>query len=133
MTPARVSYLSLFVDDLAAAAKRYEALFGVAPSDDTLGAPEPHPFARSRPVVFRLGPVAVALYAADPSRGTNQGDVGIGLTLDAPAEAVTARFREARARSLAPAVVLPDGRSLAVGVLPDNHFVEVVTPKRPEG
>ena len=48
--------------------------------------PGPHPFAAAGPVVFQLGTVAVALYQATPKRGTQPGDVGIGLAVG---EAVT--------------------------------------------
>lgn len=118
-------FLSLFVPDLEAARERYEAVFAVAPttSDDV---PPRHPFAAAGPVVFDLGGVKLALYQCD-LRTTHPGDVGIGLLVDGPVASITNRVPPTGGQVfLGPQPVAPDDREMAVFVLPDRHFFEVL-------
>ncbi len=117
-------FISLFVPSLAEAIPRYQALLGVAPSAGSDPAPEPHPFAARGPVVFRLGEVALALYECD-GRTTHPGDVGFGL--ETPVDAAAARLREQGGRVFwGPRAVAGRERRMAVGMLPDRHFFEIV-------
>ncbi|MBN2192704.1 MAG: hypothetical protein JW751_07785 [Polyangiaceae bacterium] len=117
-------FISLFVPSLAEAVPRYQALLGVAPSDGPGDAPMPHPFASKGPVVFRLGEVALALYQCD-GRTTHPGDVGFGL--EAPVEAAAKRLREQGGQVFWGPQAIGDGdRRLAIGMLPDRHFFEIV-------
>jgi hypothetical protein len=72
---ASLRFVSLFVPDLAQAARTYEALLGTPPTEGPSPAPAPHPFAAAGPVVFEVGGVALALYQAD-GKTTHAGDVG---------------------------------------------------------
>ncbi len=74
---ASLRFVSLFVPDLAEAARTYEALLGTPPAAGPFPAPAPHPFAAAGPVVFELGSVALALYQVD-EKTTHPGDVGFG-------------------------------------------------------
>ncbi|MBN2196104.1 MAG: hypothetical protein JW751_25025, partial [Polyangiaceae bacterium] len=125
MSPVPVlRFISLFVPSLAEAVPRYQALLGVPPSDGSDAAPKHHPFAAQGPVVFRLGEVALALYECD-GRTTHPGDVGFGL--ETPVGAAAVRIREQGGRVFwGPRAV--DGREqrMAVGMLPDRHFFEIV-------
>ena len=76
----QLRFLSLFVPDLEAATQRYQEVLGLPPTQDDGTAPSPHPFAAAGPVLFDLVTVKLALYQADPNRGTHPGDVGIGVT-----------------------------------------------------
>lgn len=124
-----VTFLSLFVPKLAEAAKRYEAILGVAPSPGAGAALASHPFAAGTPVVFQLGSVSLALYQCD-MRTTHPGDVGIGLTCQPDPKALAGRVGEHGGRVFfGPREVPGDGRELAVFVLPDRHFFEVAGPR----
>jgi hypothetical protein len=127
MTPqASLRFISLFVPSLSDAVPRYTALLGVEPSQQTGAAPTPHPFAAKGPVVFQLGDVTLALYECD-GRTTHPGDVGLGL--HAPVEQTVARLHAHQGRVFwGPAPVGHDGRRMAVGMLPDRHFFEIVDP-----
>lgn len=133
MAPPTVRFLSLFVDDLAGAAARLSALLGVVPrADDAPGdAPSPHPYGGAGPIVFDLGTLELALYAASARNGTHSGDLGIGVALDEDGEALDARIAAARARSLGPAVALAgereSGRTMRVAMTPERHFFELTT------
>jgi len=117
-------FISLFVPSLAEAVPRYRALLGVEPSERMGAAPAPHPFASQGPVVFQLGEVALALYQCD-GRTTHPGDVGFGL--EAPVEAAAARIREQGGRVFwGPRALGDPERRMAVGMLPDRHFFEIV-------
>jgi catechol 2,3-dioxygenase-like lactoylglutathione lyase family enzyme len=120
-------FVSLFVPDIDEAARRYEQVLGVAPMHDDRTAPHPHPFAASAPVVFALGSVSIALYEANPPRGTHPGDVGIGLCVEGSPAGLVERAAASGARVLyGPKRAPGDGREIAVLVLPDRHFFELV-------
>lgn len=121
-------FLSLFVPDLAAAQRVYEQVLGVPPRSPS-GVPAPHPFAAAGPVVFDLGGVKLALYQCD-MRTTHPGDVGIGLWVDGSPTDVARRATSQGGRAFAPEP-LPagDGQQMAVFVLPDRHFFEVLGPR----
>ena len=124
--PPRLQFLSLFVPDLAAASQRYEAIFGVAPAPDETEPPSPHPYASAGPVVFDLGGVKLALYQCD-GKTTHPGDVGIGLRTDGPPDQLAKRARQHRGQVFFGPQALPgDGRAMAVFMLPDRHFFEVI-------
>lgn len=131
MAPPTVRFLSLFVDDLPGAAARLSTLLGVAPraADAPCEAPRPHPHGGEGPVVFDLGTIELALYAASATRGTHAGDLGIGVALDEPAVALDARIAGAHARALGPARALAgeDDRALRVAMTPERHFFELAT------
>jgi hypothetical protein len=116
---ASLRFLSLFVPDLAEAAKTYEALLGTQPAAGPSPAPAPQPFAVAGPVVFELGEVALALYEAD-GKTTHAGDVGFGIETDVD-EATTVIREHGGAVFWG-----PDRRRMAVGVTTDRHFFEVV-------
>jgi len=132
----RLRFLSLFVPDLATAARRYREVLGVAPVEETgpalAPAPSPHPFAAAGPGVFDLGGVALALYQCD-QRTTHPGDVGIGLEADPRAVADRAARRgggDGKVFFGPKALPGDDGRELAAFVMPDRHFFEVLGPRR---
>lgn len=136
MTAPQVRFLSLFVDDPAAAAVRLEALLGCAPrSADAAGAagaaPSPHPFAAPEPpIVFDLGTIELALHRASNAKGTHAGDVGIGVVTglegDAGETGLDARLAASQARALGPTQTLADGRAMRVAMTLDRHFFELV-------
>ncbi|MBW2523910.1 MAG: hypothetical protein JRI23_07040 [Deltaproteobacteria bacterium] len=118
-------FLSLFVPDLEAARKTYQSVLGVEPCEDGL-VPEPHPFAAAGPVVFDLGGVKLALYQCD-QRATHPGDVGIGLCVEGSPARISQRVAPRGGRVFfGPQRLGADGRELAVFVLPDRHFFEVI-------
>ena len=121
--PARLRFVSLFVPDLAAATKRYEALLGIEPVPKAQSAPAHHPFAAAGPVVFPLGDVALALYQCD-QQTTHPGDVGFGLEGDVAARARV--IREQQGRVFWGPRATEAGQRLAIGMLPDRHFFELV-------
>ena len=124
--PPCLRFLSLFVPDLAAATQRYEAVFGVSPQTDDRDAPSPHPYASSGPVVFDLGGVKLALYQCD-GRTTHPGDVGIGLEVDGTPDGIAEQARQHRGQVFfGPQPRAGDGRRMAVFMLPDRHFFEVI-------
>ena len=125
--PPKVKLLSLFVPDLDSATRRYAAILGVEPAADCGPAPIPHPFAAKGPVVFQLGAVALALYQAAPDRGTHPGDVGIGLSVGGAVSEIATRAAQRGGRVFfGPAQLPEDGREMAVFVLPDRHFFELL-------
>lgn len=125
--PPTVRFVSLFVPDLEAAARTYESIFGVPASRADRTAPSPHPFAASGPIVFDLGQVRLALYECDPNRGTHAGDVGIGVCVSAGLEAIASRAARHGGRVFfGPEALADDGRAMAVFVLPDRHFFEIL-------
>ena len=119
-----ISFISLFVPNLAETALRYASLLEVSPSDDSHAAPAPHPFATKGPVVFRLGAVSLALYECD-GRITHPGDVGIGLEC-AVAQTVDRLASLAGTVIWGPTPIGETERKLAVGMMPDRHFFELV-------
>jgi catechol 2,3-dioxygenase-like lactoylglutathione lyase family enzyme len=122
----RLRFLSIFVPDLAAATQRYEAVFGVPPVKDDGDPPSPHPYAAGGPVVFDLGGVKLALYQCD-GKTTHPGDVGIGIRPDGPPGEIAKRATEHRGQVFYGPRELPgDGRPMAVFMLPDRHFFEVL-------
>lgn len=132
-----VQFLSLFVPDLQAARKHYAAVLGFEPMAGHDVCPATHPFAAAGPIVFDLKSLKLALYQCD-MRGTHPGDVGIGLCMQEPPDAIVDRARNAGANVFVPPRALPgDPRSMAVFMTPDRHFFEVmgpcpaVTPRRP--
>ena len=126
-----IELLSLFVPNLDAASRRYAAVLGIQPEPQPGPAPHPPPFAAKGPVVFRLGPVTLALYQAAPGRGTHPGDVGIGLTVEGSVRDIAARASAQGGKVFfGPAPVPEDGREMAVFVLPDRHFFELLTKGR---
>jgi predicted enzyme related to lactoylglutathione lyase len=122
-------FLSLFVPDLDAAVERYAAVFGLAPREGPGVAPSPHPFAGRGPVVFDLGQVCLALYQCD-GRTTHPGDVGIGVEVADPAATTEAVRGSGGQVFFGPRAVVRDGREMAIFVLPDRHFFEVVKGER---
>ncbi len=128
-TPPEIRFLSLFVPDLKDAARRYQAMLGVAPSAGTAGVPSPHPFASAGPMVFELGAVKLALYQCD-MQGTHPGDVGIGLQLDEPPQQLAQRARQQGGQPFfGPAPVLDERHQLVALMMPDRHFFEAVGPR----
>lgn len=126
--PPHLRFLSLFVPDLAAASQRYEAIFGVPPLAADTAPPSPHPYAAAGPVVFDLGGVKLALYQCD-GRTTHPGDVGIGLHTDEPPAVVSVPAAEQGGQVFfGPRQLTGDDRSLAIFMLPDRHFFEVIGP-----
>jgi hypothetical protein len=132
-SPPTIRFLSLFVPNLADAARRYQAVLGVAPSTRAespgspgpRSAPAPHPFAAAGPVVFELGEICLALYQCD-GRTTHPGDVGIGLLDRAPSDAAGRAAANGGRVFLGPARLPADGREAAFFMLPDRHFFEVL-------
>ena len=131
MAPA-IRFLSLFVADLAATAKRYEAIFGVEPSEPDEGgvAPRPHPFAGAGPVVFQLGDVELSIYQAD-GRVTHPGDVGIGVSTDDPKTIASSAKSNGAQVFFGPSAIADENRQMAVFMQPDRHFFELLTPRQP--
>jgi catechol 2,3-dioxygenase-like lactoylglutathione lyase family enzyme len=121
---ASLRFVSLFVPDLEEARRTYEALLGTPPAAGPSPAPAPHPFAAEGPVVFVLGGVALALYQAD-GKTTHAGDVGIGIET-AVNEAASAIREHGGLVFWGPEALGEDRRRMAVGVLKDRHFFEVV-------
>ena len=119
-------FLSLFVPDLDDARRRYQTIFGLEPSERDPDVPAKHPFAKRGPVVFDLGTCKLALYECD-MRATHPGDVGIGLDV---AEDLSATAKRAASQKgqvfFGPKPLADDNRSMAVFMLPDRHFFEVV-------
>ncbi len=125
--PPEVKLLSLFVPDLDTASRRYASVLGVEPAAHCGPAPKPHPFAAAGPVVFQLGAVTLALYQAAPDRGTHPGDVGIGLVGAGSVADIAARAAAHGGNVFfGPAKLPEDGREMAVFVLPDRHFFELL-------
>ena len=132
--PPEIELLSLFVPDLNAASRRYATVLGIQPEPHPGPAPNPHPFASKGPVVFQLGAVSLALYQAAPGRGTHPCDVGIGLTVEGSVREIATRAGAQGGKVFfGPAPLPEDGREMAVFVLPDRHFFELVgnSPDRP--
>jgi hypothetical protein len=128
---AALEFISLFVPSLEEAVPRYTALLGTPPAEGSTAAPSPHPFAAKGPVVFELGAVSLALYECD-GRTTHPGDVGLGIVTTV--QEAAARLREQGGRVFwGPKAMSADGRTMAVGVLPDRHFFELVEPARHAG
>ncbi len=123
-----ICFISLFVPDLAEATSRYAALLQMTPCDESSLVPAPHPFAAKGPIVFQLGDVALALYECD-GRTTHAGDVGIGLECDI---AETSARIDAQGGTVfwGPDSIGDSDRKLAVGMMPDRHFFEIVEPCR---
>lgn len=122
----QLRFLSLFVSDLAEAAQLYAAVLGVPPSEDAGAAPQNHPFATAGPVVFQLGNVALALYQCD-LRATHPGDVGIGLVVDQSPGAMAERAGAQQGQVFfGPGATADGNREMAIFMLPDRHFFEVV-------
>jgi catechol 2,3-dioxygenase-like lactoylglutathione lyase family enzyme len=122
-----LKFLSLFVPDLAEATERYQVVLGVRPTEDDGTAPSPHPFAAAGPVLFDLVTVKLALYQADPKRGTHPGDVGVGVQVAGSPRSLAERAGASGGRVFYGPEAMPgDGREMAVFVLPDRHFIEVV-------
>lgn len=121
MTP-QVCFLSLFVPDLDAARVTYGSVFGVTAEAASPPVPERHPFSPKPPAVFDLGGVKLALFEVD-GRVTHAGDVGIGVVGDATG--LLARAVRARGQTLLPPTPIGE-QKLAVFVLPDRHFFEVI-------
>ena len=128
---ASLRFVSLFVPDLAEAARTYEALLGTPPARGPSPAPANHPFAAAGPVVFELENVALALYQTD-GKTTHAGDVGFGIETDVGEAAAVIRehggivFWGPEARGV-------DGRTMAIGVTRDRHFFEVVDGSGEDG
>jgi hypothetical protein len=117
-------FLSLFVPDLVEAQRRYEAILGVSAQEDDRSAPSPHPFAAKGPVIFDLAGVCLALYQCN-NQQTHPGDVGIGL--EASAAEIASRASQNQGQVFfGPQTAPGDGRQMAVFVLPDRHFFEVL-------
>lgn len=127
-TTPKLRFLSIFVPDLDAATERYREVLGVEPADEDLGAPSGHPFASAGPIVFELGGVALALYQCD-MRATHPGDVGIGLEIEGSPQAMATRATAQRGKVFfgPRQISADDAREMAVFVLPDRHFFEVVS------
>ncbi|MBI5534650.1 MAG: hypothetical protein HY898_18130 [Deltaproteobacteria bacterium] len=124
-----VRFLSLFVPDLQAAREHYSDVLGIEPEAGDDICPAKHPFAAAGPVVFDLETIKIALYQCD-MRGTHPGDVGIGLCLQEPPDALAKRAGAAGANVFVPPRTLPgDPRKMAVFMTPDRHFFEVMGPR----
>ena len=125
----RARFLSLFVPDLDDAVARYAAMLGVEPTREPGAAPSPHPYAARGPVTFDVGGTELALYQCD-MRTTHPGDVGIGLVVEGPPDALAARAAERGGRVFFGPGPLPgDGRRGAFLMLPDRHFFELLGPR----
>jgi hypothetical protein len=119
-------FISLFVPDLALAIGRYQRLLQVTPNEDSEVVPAPHPFAAKGPVVFQLGDMALALYECD-GHTTHPGDVGFGL--ETGLDEGVSRLREQGGSVIwGPTPINQSKRRLAIGMLPDRHFFEIVEP-----
>lgn len=125
-----LSFLSLFVPDLAQASRDYQKVLGIEPAASSGTAIAEHPFADGPPVVFILGSVALALYQSD-GKTTHPGDVGIGLNFE-PA-GFSERAATVRGTTLwGPKKLAGEQRRMCVTMLPDRHFFEVVGPSEPD-
>ena len=125
-TLPRFRFISLFVPNLAEATSRYASLLQMAPSEGTGGAPSPHPFATKGPVVFQLGDLALALYECD-GHTTHPGDVGLGI--ESNVEQTAVRLRQQGGMVFwGPATITGSETELAIGMMPDRHFFEIVEP-----
>ena len=123
---ASIRFISLFVPNLDAAATHYGELLQMSPSIGPSAVPKPHPFAARGPVVFELGDVALALYECD-NQTTHPGDVGLGLECEV---AVYAPRINAQGGHVfwGPRQVSNEARALAIGMMPDRHFFELINP-----
>lgn len=123
----KMRFLSLFVPDLEKATMRYRDVLGIEPLESPTAAPQGHPFAAAGPVVFDLGGVELALYQCD-MRATHPGDVGIGVeTEDGPKSMARRAAAQGGKVFFGKQPISPDdARAMAVFVLPDRHFFEVV-------
>ncbi len=129
MTTPNLAFISLFVPDLAQSVAHYRHFLACEPVTEH-PAPAKHPFAASAPVVFALGTTYLALYQAD-QRVSHPGDVGLGLQLPHGADIATAAQRAVDCGGrcfYGPKVLADDPRELAVAVLPDRHFFEILGP-----
>ena len=132
-SPPRLRFLSLFVPDLEAAARRYELILGAPPLAEVSVPPSPHPFAAGGPVVFDAGGVFIALYACD-GKTTHVGDVGIGLVVAESVDTIASAARQAGAKVFrAPRGDGGEPRAMALVVTPDRHFFEVIEDEEPVG
>lgn len=128
MADPALRFLSLFVPDLDQARRAYAEVFGVEPVAPSPPVLEPHPCSPLSPVVFDLGGVKLALYQAD-GRTTHPGDVGIGVETHEPLAAVVERVQRAGGRTfVGPQPQAARAATLAVFVLPDRHFFEMLGP-----
>lgn len=126
MASPTLRFLSLFVPDLDAARARYEAVFGLPGSEGDPDVPATHPFGKRGPVVFDLGTAKLALYECD-MHATHPGDVGIGIDVAEDLPNVARRAGASQGRVFYGPKPLPgEDRSMAVFMLPDRHFFEVV-------
>lgn len=126
MPQPTLRFLSLFVPDLEDACRRYQTIFGIEPVQDDKDAPAPHPFAKRGPVVFDLKTCKLALYECD-MRGTHPGDVGIGLDVADDLGSVAKRAASNQGKVFfGPKRLVEEDRDMAVFMLPDRHFFEVV-------
>lgn len=127
MTATRLKYLSLFVPDLDRAATTYREVFAVEPEPASTPVLTAHPCSPRPPVVFDLGGVKLALYQQD-GRTTHAGDVGIGLVAAGSLDELNARVvRQGGRTFIGPGPYGVGGEELAVFVLPDRHFFEVLS------
>lgn len=125
MPQPTLRFLSLFVPDLDDARRRYQTIFGIEPITEVHDVPSPHPFAKRGPVVFDLGTCKLALYECD-MRGTHPGDVGIGLDVAEDLAATAKRAASNQGKVFFGPKRLDEERDMAVFMLPDRHFFEVV-------
>ena len=126
MAPPTLRFLSLFVPNLDEARQRYAAIFGIDPVEGDADALARHPFAKRPPVVFDLGTCKLALYECD-MRTTHPGDVGIGIDVGDDLAATAKRASAQQGKVFhGPKPIAGDARDLAVFMLPDRHFFEVV-------
>jgi len=130
-TRPQLRFLSIFVPDLTEAAERYAAFLGIEPRTGSGSAPSPHPFAAGEPVVFDLGEVCLALYQCD-GRATHPGDVGIGVGVADAGAVASAAAAQGGQVFFGPRPLPGDGREMAVFVMPDRHFFELVTEQEQE-
>jgi hypothetical protein len=122
----RLRFISLFVPNLAQAVAQYSVLLQIVPAEGTVGALTPHPFAVKGPVVFEMGEVLLALYECDGAT-THPGDVGFGLEGDIGQ--IAARMKQQGGTVFfGPGTVPGSDTNVAIGMMPDRHFFEVVEP-----
>ena len=137
MGELNIKFLSLFVHNINEARIIYTNIFG--PPDTSAGPVQDfvkhHPFAGpAAPVVFQSGSLKLVLYQAD-GRITHPGDTGIGLVLDSSGEEFLQRVRQNKGRVFFDQNrLMGQDQRLAVFILPDRHFFEVLTqpPERPK-
>ncbi len=126
MVPPTLRFLSLFVPNLDDARQRYAVVFGIDPVEGDTDTLARHPFAKRPPVVFDLGTCKLALYECD-MRTTHPGDVGIGIDVGEDLAATAKRASAHQGKVFhGPKLIAGDERDLAVFMLPDRHFFEVV-------